>query len=283
VPLKQGFLDIFQRDPCIKDSCKGYLLMTNLGGMTGLWGSLQKRLWLKIASATGKKIDISSLIPMVSFTFDDAPVSSFVNGGTILEQFGFNGTYYVAAGLMGKMTSVGQIADMETIASYSNRGHEIGNHTFDHLDCIKAGIGSIKQNIQKNRIAMNSLASNSFAYPYGSRDARTRFAISRCTDSARGISFGINKGPIDLWDLKAAQVYSRNGMEDCLHLLSECAAKGGWLIFYTHDVNETPSAYGCTPEEFTRLIKAVRDNDLTVATVEKATAAVKSFRPGELV
>ncbi|HAR32982.1 MAG TPA: hypothetical protein DCR95_02515 [Desulfobacter sp.] len=252
--------------------------MTNLGGIAGLWGGFQKRMWLKIASINKKNINISSLPPMVSFTFDDAPVSSFVNGGAVLEQFGFNGTYYVAAGLMGKITNVGQIADMEIIAHYGQRGHEIGNHTFDHMDCLKAGIESIKQNIQMNRSAMNSLISNSFAYPYGSRDARTRFAISRCTDSARGISFGINKGLIDLWDLKAAQVYSQNSMDDCFSLVSECAANGGWLIFYTHDVNETPSAYGCKPEEFTQLVKAVRNNYLTVATVEKATAIVKAFR-----
>lgn len=233
------------------------------------------RIWSKVASITARKIDLEKVLPVVSFTFDDAPLSAFTNGGKILETYGYLGTYYISAGLIEQTTGVGKISGIETIKAFHKRGHEIGNHTYDHMDCQKASLLGVLKSVRRNRRRLNEIMSGSFAYPYGARNARARVAARLCASSARGISFGINKNVVDLMDLKAARVYNQHGMDDCLELVSECARHGGWLIFYTHDVCDEPSDFGCTPEQLTRLVRAVHDNKLTVATVGKALQLIE--------
>ena len=45
--------------------------------------------------------------PMLSFTFDDAPLSAVQAGAQVLEARGVRGTYYVAAGLAGQEAPMG--------------------------------------------------------------------------------------------------------------------------------------------------------------------------------
>lgn len=207
---------------------------------------------------------------MVSFTFDDAPLSSFVNGGKILEKNNFRGTYYISAGLIGSSSEVGKLADLQTITNFYRNGHEIANHTYSHINCAESNTTSMVRSIRKNRNALDGIMSNNFSYPYGAVDVSSRCAARFCSSSARGIWFGINRGVIDLMYLKAVKIYSRMGIERCLELVSECATQGGWLIFYTHDVCEKPSDYGCTPDQLTELVQAVSCKRLPVLTVQNA-------------
>ena len=39
-------------------------------------------------------------------------------------------------------------------------------------------------------------------------------------------------------------------------LIGDCARRGGWLIFYTHDVTPTPSPWGCSPGLFAAALAA---------------------------
>jgi hypothetical protein len=50
-------------------------------------------------------------------------------------------------------------------------------------------------------------------------------------------------------------------------LLEQNAARKSWLIFYTHDVQETPSPWGCTPVLFERIVKAALDSGARILTV----------------
>lgn len=230
--------------------------------------------WSRLAAVSGRKICSKSMMPIVSFTFDDAPLSAFDVGGQILEASGYRATYYVSSGLMDQTTGVGRLAGLETVMEFHGRGHEIGNHTYDHLDCQKNGLLGIFRSVRRNRKSLAGVMTGSFAYPYGSRAARSRLAAALCTTSARGISFGINRDVIDVTDLKAVRVYSRHGIDACLNLVAECATRGGWLIFYTHDVSAEPSPYGCTPEQLKRLVRSVYEQKLTVQRVDMALKTV---------
>lgn len=231
---------------------------------------VQTHIWSKAANILANKIEWTSIRSIVSFTFDDAPHSSFINGGKILETYGFRGTFYVSAGLLGKKTGVGQIANMDTIKVFHRRGHEIGNHTYDHIDCIKENLIAILKNVRRNRASLKRIMTSNYAYPYGSMNAKSKVAVRLLTTSARGISFGINRDSIDLMDLKASKIYSRIGTESCMDLINECAERGGWIIFYTHDVSNEPSEYGCTPEQLENLVRTVKNRKLAIETVENA-------------
>ena len=57
------------------------------------------------------------------------------------------------------------------------------------------------------------------------------------------------------------------------------AAAKGWLIFSTHDVSDTPTPYGCTPEMFTRVLDWSLDSGATVLPVAEACDAIFKTEP----
>jgi peptidoglycan/xylan/chitin deacetylase (PgdA/CDA1 family) len=235
-------------------------------------------MWKLLEKIINRPILLADRLALVSFTFDDAPLSAFTTGGGILEEHGFRGTYYVSSGLIGKTFESEEIADLATIAEFHQRGHEIANHTNTHLNCKTGGPLRMASNIRKNKKQMKGYMSESFAYPYGSLDAASRCVARICTSSARGIGCGINRGLTDPMNLKAVRIYSRLGTEKCLDLVSECARGGGWLVFYTHDVCGTPSDYGCTPGQMKEVVQAVVRENLPALTVQQAMDIILNKR-----
>jgi hypothetical protein len=47
-------------------------------------------------------------------------------------------------------------------------------------------------------------------------------------------------------------------------------ATGGWLIFYGHDVVETPSPYGCTPRMLRDALEAAARRKMPIVNVAEA-------------
>lgn len=234
-------------------------------------------MWILFEKIFRKRVYVNSELAMVSFTFDDSPITSFTNGGRILEEHGFRGTYYISADFMGSVVEVGELADLKTITEFHDRGHEIANHTDLHIDCKNSSFFSMARSIRKNRKKLDGIITNNFSYPFGAVDASSRCVARLCTSSARGTWTGINRETIDPMYLKAVRVYNRLGIEKCLDLVSECATQGGWLIFYTHDVSDEPSDYGCTPGQLMELLQAVSCNGLPVLTVQEAMTTILGY------
>ncbi len=70
--------------------------------------------------------------PMVSFTFDDAPISAAKVGADMLEQYDARGTFYIAGGLVDAWSGNWTGVSAEDIVGLHRRGHEIACHTFSH-------------------------------------------------------------------------------------------------------------------------------------------------------
>jgi len=56
--------------------------------------------------------------------------------------------------------------------------------------------------------------------------------------------------------------------------IDDVAADPGWLIFFTHDIAEAPTPFGCTPETFEHLVAHARKKDCRIVTVREATAVL---------
>lgn len=91
--------------------------------------------------------------PVISFTFDDFPRSALTNGGAILRQYGFSGTYYTCFGLMGQETSSGEIFRREDLQELVRHDHELACHTFDHCDSWETTPDEFETSILKNQRA----------------------------------------------------------------------------------------------------------------------------------
>ncbi|HEX3862651.1 MAG TPA: polysaccharide deacetylase family protein [Stellaceae bacterium] len=195
----------------------------------------------------------------VSFTFDDFPKSALEAGGAILEKYGARGTYYVALGLAGSDGKLGPIATLDDIRETHERGHELACHTFSHLDCSRAAAGEIADDLRRNQAAFAELLDGytptNFAYPYGRYLSPAKRQVAPLYATCRGTAGGVNHGTADFADLRGTRIYAPGFSDAAMRkLIDRNLALGGWLIFYTHDIAETPSEYGCTPAQFESVV-----------------------------
>ncbi|HWE47920.1 MAG TPA: polysaccharide deacetylase family protein [Caulobacteraceae bacterium] len=211
--------------------------------------------------------------PLLSISFDDAPASAVRDGAKRVEDAGARATYYISAGLCGREGPMGLNAAEDEIRNLSKRGHEIGCHSFSHLDCGQARAGEIERDVQLNYERLAEIAvrrPRTFAYPYGdvSRDAKRVAAIK--FRAARALHSGLVEDGCDLNQLPAVGVEGRGGELKASRWMNRAAAKRAWLILYTHDVSEDPSDWGCTPGAIERLLNQAKELGFEIATVANA-------------
>jgi peptidoglycan/xylan/chitin deacetylase (PgdA/CDA1 family) len=208
---------------------------------------------------------------IVSFTFDDFPRSAYLIGGAVLQKHGAQGTYYAALSLMSATTDLGQHFTPDDVRHLLADGHELGCHTFSHLSCSHNSAGAIEADLRKNQAELNKIVPdyhlNQFAYPYGHVSVRAKRIAGRFFRASRSTYPGINTNRSDLNLLLAARLYSRIPWTHIRNLISEMVASHGWLIFFTHDVEQHPSPYGCTRQYLEDAIKCVLESGAQILTV----------------
>lgn len=213
--------------------------------------------------------------PLISFSFDDFPLSALQVGGAILKSYGMRGTYYAAMGLMGKTSpKMGPYFGAGELDTLLKDGHELGSHTFDHVSCRATPLNDFAADVVKGREAVERIAGagpcHHFSYPYGHATWRAKGLIGARMASCRGIFPGINTSPVDLNLLRANSLYSGTFDEEAiLRLVRKNAERRGWLIFYTHDLSDRPSDFGCTPTQFESVVELVVRSHATVLPVGK--------------
>lgn len=190
--------------------------------------------------------------PLVSLTFDDAPLSACTAGADLLGAHGATGTYYIAGGLIGSRHSHWQLADEDSVARLYRDGHEIGCHTYSHAflpDLSPSAIAAeTGRNAERLHGIVPDLSIESFAYPFGYASLTAKRTLATIYGSSRGIMPGLNVGRIDRQFLKALPLIDgRMDADGIARAMDDALARTGWLIFYGHDVAARPSAYGCSP------------------------------------
>jgi peptidoglycan/xylan/chitin deacetylase (PgdA/CDA1 family) len=211
---------------------------------------------------------------VVSFTFDDFPRSAWVHGGAILEAHDVRGTYYTAMSLAGTVNHLGPMFEVDDLRAAHAHGHEIACHTYNHRDCRRASPAEILAEIEENTAALSAALDgapiDNFAYPYGAVSLSAKSALRDRFASCRSTGQGINRGTADMADLLGVRIYAGSFDRAALcQLIDDNQSADGWLIFYTHDVSETPSDFGCTPEQLRTVVAYAAENSpvLTVRDV----------------
>jgi peptidoglycan/xylan/chitin deacetylase (PgdA/CDA1 family) len=202
---------------------------------------------------------------VVSFTFDDFPRSAWVNGGAILEKYDRRGTYYTAMGLAGTANHLGSMFDIADLKAAHAQGHEIACHTYHHRDCARLPPTDIADEIDRNTEALAQILGTApivnFAYPFGGVSLSAKSKLAARFASCRGTARGINQGTADLADLRSTSLYNRDfDRQRLCQLIDDAQAQSGWLIFYTHDVADEPSPFGCTPEQLQSIVAYAAEN-----------------------
>ncbi len=205
-------------------------------------------------------INLSLEFPIISFTFDDFPSSAYRIAGNILEKYNIRATYYTSFGLMDSVYSSGKLFSIDDLKGLIADGHEIGCHTFNHINSDECSCLEYERNIIKNKEKSVELLGgyklNNFSYPYGKGSFKLKRRIFKYFRSLRGILPGINVGWVDFGELRCNRLYTSTiDLSSVKELIQENKLKNGWLIFYTHDVCGNPSPFGCTPELLEKVVK----------------------------
>jgi peptidoglycan/xylan/chitin deacetylase (PgdA/CDA1 family) len=241
-----------------------------------MWSSLQARINNRLVrDFRAAPFRLRNERPMVSFTFDDAPVSAATTGAAMLEEYDARGTFYVAGGLAGTWSDNWTATGPDHIVDLHGRGHEIGCHTFSHTRATHLSAAAMASEIVKNRrylLALDaSIQIENFAYPYGAGSVWRKGQLGKAFRSSRGILPGINCGTVDLQYLRAMPLIDALIDHDGIdRALDEAIDSNGWLIFYSHDVEPEPSPFGCSPSLLRYALEAASRSQIPKPNVAQA-------------
>jgi peptidoglycan/xylan/chitin deacetylase (PgdA/CDA1 family) len=239
-----------------------------------LKGKLRRRLARVL---TRRPATVALERPMVTFSFDDAPVSATTTGARILEERGWRGTYFVAAGLAETNGPMGTYGGHDDTLRLHRTGHEIACHTFSHLDCGKADGPTVAADVERNQAALKALGlprSQTFAYPYGDVSPAAKRALKGRYAVLRALHHGVITSGADLNQAPAVGIEGEDGEAVARRWLDEAARRKGWLVLFTHDVRDAPSPFGCTPQVLERLADKARDMGFEVVTLAEGARRI---------
>jgi len=190
--------------------------------------------------------------PVASITFDDFPKNAWVQGGPVLARHGVRATYYTAGGFCGRTEDGTVFYDAGDLNALAAAGHEIACHGFAHQPTPSLRTQDLEADAERNREFLTPFLKGerlvSYAYPYGKASLRTKKVMARRFASLRGVHPGLNAGRVDLAQLNAISLEVRCWDQDAIEAaIARVRHENGWVVFYTHDVSETPSEYGSTP------------------------------------
>jgi peptidoglycan/xylan/chitin deacetylase (PgdA/CDA1 family) len=215
--------------------------------------------------------------PIISFSFDDAPVTATTTGAELLERRGLRGTYYASAGLAGQDLPMGLCAGAEDYLRLLRRGHEIACHTYSHLDCGRASGPEVAMDVTRNLATFKAWGLPppvSFAFPYGDVSAAAKSVLKDRFTNLRGLHHGLIDQGSDMNQAPSVGLEGPAGEIAGWKWLAQAEAAKSWLILYTHDVSDTPSPWGCQTKTFEAMIDAALGAGFEVMTVKDAAEAL---------
>lgn len=213
---------------------------------------------------------LASDVAYISFTFDDFPRSAYTEGGRILQDGGVRGTFFLSFQLIDRPSPSGQIVSLDEVRDLVRQGHELGCHTFEHLNGRNSTVEAFVRSIEQNRAAVTQHVPGAdmrtFAYPLDGPVLRIKRAVGRHFIGCRGGGQTFNSGELDLNLLSAYFIDYRNNrdLKTIRDVIRRNVEARGWLIFATHDVATPPSKYGCTPTFFDEVVRVACASGATV-------------------
>lgn len=230
--------------------------------------------------------NVSSESGVLSICFDDFPKSAWEVGGRILRDHGVRATYFVCGGLCRTRFLDRDMFDEHDLREIIDEGHELGCHTYDHISALRRSSHRLRESFEQNARFISERFGNvrlvSFAYPYGDAPPGAKRAASQTFACARGVDAGLNRGQLDLMQLKAVGLETRQGgAKFVLPYIAAAAREKAWLTIFSHDVSDTPGAFGCTPAELDIVLGSARKAGLEFMTLKEglATRVARDLHP----
>jgi hypothetical protein len=216
--------------------------------------------------------------PIISFTFDDFPTSAYTGTEALFRQAGVHATFYTSIGLLGRTAPTGEIASPELFREVLSSPHEVGCHTFDHLGAFETPSDLYRISVERNLRELRSfdpLAKfDTHSYPISFPRMRTKRYVGNRFQACRAGGQIYNQGALDLAYLQSFFIErSRSNPTAIREQIERSVQANGWLIFSTHDVDDNPTVYGCTPALFASILEWSIASGALILPVRDALAA----------
>lgn len=218
----------------------------------------------------------------VSLCFDDFPKSSAETAAPMIEQLGWRATWYVAGGYLGTTHEhYGKMFDTADLFRLIRKGHDIGCHTFDHIDCANTDADELLIQCTRNQAFLSTFGVeevHSFAFPFGAHDVASKKTLAPSRLALRGITPGLNFEIADFSLLRACGLQcDQKGLRRAMMELETLSQIDGWQIIFTHDVRDNPSPWGVTPADYASLLEAVQASGAEVVTVGDMVQRIRAL------
>lgn len=215
--------------------------------------------------------------PRLSISFDDAPTTACTIGAEILQAHGGKATYYISAGLLGLDGHMGPYAQWSDVERLHAQGHEIGCHTYDHTDLGQADAALALSAVADNKAAFDAHglpAPTTFAYPYGDVSFGPKAVLASRFALLRALHYGLIERGADLNQAPSVGLEGPQGEATARLWLQKAAERRSWLILNTHDVQDQPSPWGCTPQTLRRIMQEAVAMGFDIVTVAQGARQV---------
>ena len=167
---------------------------------------------LKLCSNKNLIWDINSIDKTIYLTFDDGPTSGVTEKVlNILDEYNAKATFFC----LGKNVK----NHPETFKKITDKGHAIGNHTYNHFNGWKTDNKKYFLNIKKAEKFINS---NLFRPPYG---RIKKVQINKIKENYK----------IIMWTVLAGDFDKNISKEKCLNNVINNAQKGSIIVFHDSD------------------------------------------------
>jgi peptidoglycan/xylan/chitin deacetylase (PgdA/CDA1 family) len=179
-------------------------------------------------------------------------------------------------GLLDTVTEIGRIADGDCLRDAVSAGHELGCHTFHHLDAWHVGRSAYISSVEANRAALESYLPGyrfrSFAYPKSGARLGVKAELERRFDCCRGGGQTFNCGVTDLNLLKACFIdpYAKTNLAFLRDLIDRTVRERGWLILAAHDISDRETPFSCSPAFLTEVVRCAADSGASLIPVGEA-------------
>jgi peptidoglycan/xylan/chitin deacetylase (PgdA/CDA1 family) len=174
---------------------------------------------------------------------------------------------------------MGAYATPDQVVRAAAAGHEIGCHTYSHLDCGQAQAVQIAQDLDRNAQALARLGvarPKTFAYPFGDVSAQAKRVAGERFGLCRALHHGVIGPGADLNQAPAVGIEGADGEKVARRWMQVAARQGGWLILYTHGLGPDASAFGCSVEAFERLVDEAVGGGFDIVTAAQGAALLEA-------
>ena len=214
------------------------------------------------------------------------PRSALRVGGATLNKFHVRGSFFASFGLLGTCTSAGEMFTYEDLKIAMSQGHEIGCHTFDHLDAWKTSPEVFEASIRKNLAFLKQLCPDkamwTFSYPRSEPSLKIKAIAAKYFAACRAGGQTNNGRTVDLNLLRSFFIDKKNynDLDMIVDLIKKNAKEKRWLIFSTHDIGDVVSPFGCPKDVFEEIVaRTIESGSVVLPVIDVCARIAGSHRP----